>query len=136
MTVWVTVHTFMSLLSGADAEPGVCSHQLCAELPSCGGGKSPSCREAGGTQQFGGCLNPTVKLKGAQRTHLSMHIFHSKCFHCSLGLSVGAGGFPFPVFLYTGTFHLPFTNLLIARQQPIARHNISRLFPYSMKRNS
>lgn len=75
----MTVHTFMSHLSGARAEPGVCSHQLRAELPSCGGGESPSCRETGGTQDFARCLSPTVKLKDA---HLSMQIFHSKCFHC------------------------------------------------------
>ena len=130
-TVWVTVHRFISHLSGADAKPGMCSQQLCAELPSCGGGKSPPCRAASGTQQFGGYLNPTVKFKDAQRTHLSMQIFLSKFFHCSLDFSLGVRGFPFPVFPYTETLHFPFTNLLI--RQLIARHHISRLFTCSMK---
>lgn len=127
--VWVTVHAFISHLSGADAKPGMCSHQLHAELPSSGGGKSPPCRAASGTQQFGACLKPTVKFKDAQRTHLSMQIFLSKFFHCALG----AGGFPFPVFPNTGTLHFAFTNLLLARQQLIGRHHISRLFACSMK---
>lgn len=132
-TVWVTVRTFVPHPSGADAKPGMCSHQLRAELPSCGGWKSPPCRAASGKQQFRGCLNPTVKFKGAQSSHLSIQILLSKFFHRLLVFSLGAGGFPFPVFPYTGTLHFPFTNLSTARQQLIARHHVASLFTYGMK---
>lgn len=128
--MWVTVHTFISHLSGAD---GMCSHQLRAELPSCGGGKSPPCRAASGTQQSGGCLNPTVKFKDAQRTHLSMQIFPGKFFHCSFSFSLDAGGFPFLVFPYKGALPFPFTSLSTVRHPLIAGHHISRPFTCSVK---